>query len=184
MEEQSNRFKPGMEVIHPHHGSGWVVSCNGDRCTVDFSVAGQRTVLEDTLEVPGDKPSEVPMTLDRVKKALREVLAETVGPSEEIKIADRWRGGTLVMRSKNPELKDKEVPLETFFHKIVMVRERLRVLEQRVNTHPKLDDSDRVEMQEYITRAYGSLTTFNVLFANREDAFVGQKGDKGSRDVE
>ena len=90
---------------------------------------------------------------------------------------DRWKGGSLVLKPGKPGQKEKEVPIDDFFHKIVMVRDRLRVLEQRINSHTGLSDADKVELQQYVTRVYGTLTTFNVLFADREDWFVGQKGD-------
>lgn len=91
-------------------------------------------------------------------------------------LAERWQGGQLVLRPGKSATQEKVVPLDAFFRKIVMVRERLRVLEQRINSHPKLADTDRLELQEYITRAYGSLTTFNVLFADTADRFVGSSG--------
>jgi hypothetical protein len=95
-------------------------------------------------------------------------------------IGDRWAGGQLVLRPGKAGTQEKVVPIEGFFRKIIAVRERLRVLEQRINNHPKLADSDRLELQEYVTRAYGSLTTFNVLFADPEDRFVGTRSDDES----
>ena len=92
---------------------------------------------------------------------------------------DRWKGGSLIMRPSREGQKEKELPLDDFFHKIVMVRDRLRVLEQKLNSHPGLSSADKVELHQYITRIYGSLTTFNILFADREDWFVGQKGEQG-----
>jgi superoxide dismutase len=86
-------------------------------------------------------------------------------------------GGKVTFYPSDPSLQEKEVPMNTFFHKIVMVRERLRVLEQNINNHPKLDDEDRINLQQYITRAYGSLTTFNILFAYKEDHFKGSGKD-------
>jgi hypothetical protein len=88
-------------------------------------------------------------------------------------IGDRWAGGQLILRPGKATTQEKVVPIEIFFRKIVNVRERLRVLEQRLNNHPKLADEDRMELQDYITRIYGSLTTFNVLFADPADRFVG-----------
>ena len=91
-------------------------------------------------------------------------------------IGERWVGGQLVMKPGKAGTQEKVVPIEAFFRKIVAVRERLRVLEQRINSHPKLSDEDRLQLQDYITRAYGSLTTFNVLFSDPEDRFTGTKG--------
>ena len=112
--------------------------------------------------------------LRRIVQAVRAVLNADQSVTGEI--ADRWSGGQLVLRPGKPGTQEKIVPLEAFFRKIVAVRERLRVLEQRINTHPKLSDEDRLQLQDYVTRAYGSLTTFNVLFADAADRFVGTKG--------
>jgi hypothetical protein len=93
-------------------------------------------------------------------------------------IGDRWAGGQLVLKPGKAGTQEKTVPIEVFFRKIIGVRERLRVLEQRINNHPKLSDEDRLQLQDYITRIYGTLTTFNVLFADPEDRFVGTKSDE------
>ena len=110
----------------------------------------------------------------KIVQAVRAVLNAEQSVSGAI--ADRWAGGQLVMKAGKAGIQEKAVPIEAFFRKIVAVRERLRVLEQRINTHPKLSDEDRLQLQDYITRAYGSLTTFNVLFAEPDDRFVGTKG--------
>ena len=110
----------------------------------------------------------------RIVQAVRAVFAAEQSVSGEI--ADRWLGGQLVLRPGKAGTQEKVVPIESFFRKIVAVRERLRVLEQRINTHPKLTDEERLALHEYITRAYGSLTTFNVLFADPADRFVGTGG--------
>ncbi len=83
----------------------------------------------------------------------------------------------MVLKPKDPALQGKELPIDSLFHKVVMVRDRLRTLEQKINAHPKLTDAEKVEMQQYVTRCYGSLTTFNVLFRERNDQFIGQKGE-------
>jgi hypothetical protein len=115
--------------------------------------------------------------LDRgaVKWAVKEALDELLGLSE-VRMAARFEGGTLVLRPGKPEAQEKVIPIEVFFHKITMARDRLRVLEQKVNTHPKLGAEDKVELQQYITRVYGSLTSFNVLFKDKDDWFVGARG--------
>ena len=95
---------------------------------------------------------------------------------EVLTIGDMWRGGVLIMQPGNRDLKPKEMPIDTFFHKIVMLRDRLRVMEQKINASKGLDDQDKVALQQYITRIYGSLTSFNILFADKEDQFIGEKG--------
>jgi len=112
--------------------------------------------------------------LRKIVQAMRAVLNAEQSVSGHI--AERWLGGQLVMKPGRAGTQEKTIPIEEFFRKIVAVRERLRVLEQRINSHPKLADEDRLQLQEYITRAYGSLTTFNLLFAEAEDRFTGTKG--------
>ncbi len=110
----------------------------------------------------------------KIVQAMRAVLNAEQSVSGHI--AERWLGGQLVMKPGRAGTQEKTIPIEDFFRKITAVRERLRVLEQRINSHPKLGDDDRLQLQEYITRAYGSLTTFNLLFAEAEDRFTGTKG--------
>ena len=112
--------------------------------------------------------------LRRIVQAVRAVLNAEQSVSGSI--AERWAGGQLVLKPGKPGTQEKVIPIEAFFRKIIAVRERLRVLEQRINAHPKLGDDDRLQLQDYITRAYGSLTTFNLLFADPGDRFVGTKG--------
>jgi len=98
-----------------------------------------------------------------VANAIREALIQSSEQAPIVPLGGKWMGGTIVFEPKDEALQAKEIPMATFFHKIVMVREKLRVLEQNINNHPKLDDEDRIGLQQYITRCYGSLTTFNVL---------------------
>jgi len=125
----------------------------------------------------GDVPLELPeeitdMTREEFAQAIREALREE---TSHVPLAPKWAEGTLVLRPKDPQLQAKEIPLEHFFHKIVMVRDRLRVLEQKLNASDRLTDAEKVEMQQYVTRCYGTLTTFNVLFREEKDRFVGEK---------
>jgi hypothetical protein len=119
-------------------------------------------------------------TLNRrdIKKAVKEAVDELLGLGET-RMAGRFEGGTLVIKPGKPETQEKTIPVDALFHKITMVRDRLRVLEQRINAHAKLSSEDKVELQQYVTRCYGSLTSFNVLFRDREDWFVGSssRGD-------
>jgi hypothetical protein len=117
------------------------------------------------------------MDADEFRDVLRTVLRAELSLSDAA-LGNRWEGGELVMKPGKEGIAEKRVPIETFFHKIVMLRDRLRVLEQKVNGHPKLSDEEKVQMQQYVTQCYGTLTTFNVLFAEKGDYFAGQKGDK------
>jgi hypothetical protein len=126
---------------------------------------------------PENKTIEVE-TVSDVERSLLKILRLWGGITETVHLGDRWTGGTMVLQPKDSSLKGKEIPIEAFFHKIVMVRDRLRVLEQQINAHKLLSDEDKVNMQQYITRIYGSLTTFNVLFRDKEHWFTGEKGGK------
>ena len=95
--------------------------------------------------------------------------------TDRIKMGKRWIGGEVVIKPGTPG-QDRVIPIDKLFHKIVLVRDKLRVLEQNINAHPGLSDFEKIEMQKYITKIYGSLTTFNFLFAEKDDYFTGDKG--------
>lgn len=117
------------------------------------------------------------ITREELKSILRELIREDL-PVGHTPLGERWNGGTLYLQPRDPNATPKEIPIENFFHKIVMVRDRLRVMEQAINAHKKLTDEEKVNLQQYITRIYGSLTTFNILFKEKSDYFVGQSSDR------
>jgi hypothetical protein len=131
-----------------------------------------------SLPTPIELPEDVlEMDADEFRKILSQVIREELGV-KPIELGAKWAGGEVVLKPGKDGLQEKRVPIDVFFHKIVMLRDRLRVLEQRINGNPKLAAEEKVQMQQYITACYGSLTTFNVLFADRDDQFVGQKGEE------
>jgi hypothetical protein len=123
-------------------------------------------------------PEEITdMDAEEFRQVLRDVIRDELGVGE-VALGGRWEGGELVLKPGKEGTAEKRIPIESLFHKIVMIRDKLRVLEQKVNGHPRLSAEDKVQMQQYVTQCYGTLTTFNVLFAERSDGFTGQKGDK------
>ena len=110
-----------------------------------------------------------------VKLAVAEIRSEEL---PVVTMAERWRGGELILKPNQEDRESKTIPLEVFFHKVVMIRDRIRVMEQQINGHKVLSEEEKIHLQQYITRMYGSLTTFNILFADKKDHFVGQKGDE------
>ena len=115
------------------------------------------------------------MDIGEFRRVLREVLADELGVGDA-EIGGRWEGGEMVLKPGKAGTQEKRIPLDALFHKIVMIRDKLRLLEQKVNAHPGLSDADKVQLQQYVTGCYGTLTTFNVLFARKEDQFAGQSG--------
>lgn len=167
----------GSRVEHPAFGLGAVVRLHPAAYEVCFMQFGLKMVGReyDKWTIIEAMPAEEAVTFSEAEKSLQRILRTWAGFSlEEVPLGDRWKNGKLVMDPGDATAQPKEVPIETFFHKIVMMRDRLRVLEQNINAHKKLDDEDKVNLQQYITRCYGSMTTFNVLFRNREDYFVGE----------
>jgi hypothetical protein len=167
-----------MKVRHPQYGIGVVRSLTEHTAEIAFDDS-PRTVAP---ESSGLQPAEATATLSELQVPLSNLIRDTAEAVVEMLglerkdaaiegLANRWQRGTLIMQSADASLQPKEVPLETFFHKIVMIRNNLRVLEQKVNASDKLSEVEKFELHQYITRCYGSLTTFNILFKDKADQF-------------
>ncbi|MEG3659130.1 hypothetical protein V5097_17095 [Arenibacter palladensis] len=167
----------GSRINHSEYGKGVVTNVTSKHYWVTFMENGLETIeLDSNFDVIEAVEDEVDtISFSEVEQSLISILKRWSDASSITPIADKWKGGSLVLKPGDANLSDKEIPLDTFFHKIVMVRDRIRVMEQKINSSNNLDDQEKVDLQQYITRIYGSLTTFNVLFKNQSDNFVGEK---------
>src|SRR5882672_4707369 len=169
----------GTRHQHSRYDSGGIVGVQYATYIISF-IRQRRKEIDKTdpkLDeiIPENATVEIE-THSEVERSLLKILRLWGGITENVPLGDKWLGGSLLIQPADKSLKPKEIPIADFFHKIVMLRDRLRVLEQNINSNKKLSDEDKVNMQQYITRCYGSLTTFNVLFKNKEHWFVGEKG--------
>ena len=156
----------GMTVRHPQYGVGAVKSISESSADILFA-DGRRTVAP---EAAGLEPAEPTAAINGLSVPLQQFIDQTLHAAIS-KLGLRWHGGKMVLHPADATLQTKEIEMEVFFHKIVMMRNQLRVLEQKINGHEKLSDAEKVEMQQYITRCYGSMTSFNVMFKDKEDQF-------------
>ena len=181
MEEDQLTLGIGTRLQHTQYGPGVIVGVRYASYLISFIHHGIKEIdkTDTHLEeiIPENISTEIE-TVSEVEKSLLKILRMWSDITEIVPLGDKWLGGTMLLQTADKTLKPKEVPIDDFFHKIVMLRDRLRVLEQNINSHKKLSDEDKVSIQQYITRCYGSLTTFNVLFKNKEQWFVGDKGGK------
>jgi hypothetical protein len=171
----------GTRLQHTHHGPGVIVGIRYATYLISFINHGIKEIdkTDNKLDeiIPENISTEIETTSD-VEKSLLKILRLWGGLTENVPLGDKWIKGMLLLQPADKNLKPKEIPIDDFFHKIVMLRDRLRVLEQNINSSKTLGDEEKVNIQQYITRCYGSLTTFNVLFKNKEHWFVGEKGSK------
>jgi hypothetical protein len=166
----------GTRLQHTQHGPGVIVGIRYATYLISFIYHGIKEIDKDDIHLEEIIPENVTEEIEThsdVERSLLKILRLWGGHSEVVPLGDRWQKGTMILQPADKSLKPKEIPIEDFFHKIVMLRDRIRVMEQQINAHKVLTDEDKVNLQQYITRIYGSLTTFNVLFRNKEQWFVG-----------
>jgi hypothetical protein len=171
----------GTRLQHTLYGPGVIVGIKYATYIISFINHGIKEIekIDDKLDeiIPENVSPEIETTSE-VEKSLLRILRLWGGLTENVPLGDKWTKGIMLLQPADKSLKPKEIPIDDFFHKIVMLRDRLRVLEQNINSNKTLSDEEKVNIQQYITRCYGSLTTFNVLFKNKEQWFVGEKGGK------
>ena len=166
----------GSRINHEELGFGVVTNVDASQYWVTFQNDGVETIpLDDNFEVIEAIEDELDtVSFYEVERSLRSILKQYSDVSEIVPIADKYKKGTMTLYPEDRTMSSKDIPISTFFHKIVLLRDRLRVMEQKINAHKGLDDQDKVDLQQYITRIYGSLTTFNVLFKNKSQHFRGE----------
>lgn len=169
----------GTRLQHTQHGPGVIVGVKYATYLVTFINIGIKEIDKTDPQLDEIIPESVTLeleTISDVERSLLKILRMWSDVNEIVPLGDRWKGGVMLLQPADKSQKPKEVPVDIFFHKIVMLRDRLRVMEQQINAHKVLSDEEKVNLQQYITRIYGTLTTFNVLFKNKENWFVGEKG--------
>ena len=166
----------GSRINHTKYGKGVVTNVSSKEYWVTFIDGGLETIeLNSEFEIIEAAENEVDtISFYDVEQSLLSILKKWNGLGEPVTIGDKWKGGNMKLVPGQAGLAHKDVPIDVFFHKIVMLRDRLRVMEQKINAS-KLEEIEKVELQQYITRIYGSLTTFNILFKSQNDYFVGEK---------
>ncbi len=167
------KFGVGSVVSHPHFGSGRVVTYEGDSYVVMFK-GGEVKRVAFTFELLKPEQLSSDPEFDRIKQAVQEVLGDHGFLDVDLELGKRWVGGTVKIMPGKEDTRPHEIPIEMFFKKIIGIRDKLRVLEQKINAHTVLTPEEKIEMEGYITRCYGSLTTFNALFGNKDSHFRGQ----------
>lgn len=172
----------GTRLQHTRFGPGVIVGVRYATYLISFLNEGIKEIDKTDAHLEDIHPEQVTEEIEtnsELETSLLKILRMWGGLNENVPLGDRWQNGKLLIQPADKTLKPKEIPVEDFFHKIVMLRDRLRVLEQNINANKNLSDEEKVNLQQYITRCYGSLTTFNVLFKNKEHWFVGEKsGDQ------
>lgn len=166
----------GSRVQHDKYGKGVVINVRSDVYVITFIDSGYKEIpTSESLDVLDEMvPDSDMVSAYEVEKTLKKLLQKWSDITETVPLGDKWKNGKMILQPGNTGLAPKEIPVDQFFNKIVMVRDRLRVMEQRINSS-NLDNEEKINLQQYITRIYGSLTTFNILFKYKEDQFTGEK---------
>jgi len=166
----------GSRINHSEFGKGVVTNVTSKHYWVTFIDNGLETIdLDSEFEVIEAADDDVDtVSFYEVESSLVQILKKWSDVTEVVHIADKWKGGKIILEPGDTNLQSKEIPIDSFFHKITMVRDRLRVMEQKINASKNFDEQEKIDLQQYITRSYGSLTTFNVLFKLKSEQFVGQ----------
>lgn len=175
----ANDLGIGSRVRHPEFGEGVVINIKPKTYLVVFMQRGRIEVAKSytNLEIiDAVEPETDLVSLMDVERIFTNIIKRYSDLQETVPMGARWSGGKMILQPANTGLKPKEIPIDAFFNKIIMLRDRLRVMEQRINANDKLTDEEKINLQQYLTRIYGSLTTFNVLFRDDEHHFVGEKG--------
>lgn len=177
MEVATKSLGIGSRVNHPTYGQGVVIRLHEVAYEICFMTFGIKDVGRsyERLEVIEAIEAQETVSFTDAEQSLIKILQTWSGYSDTVDLGDKWTDGTLILKPGDDSMKSKEIPIDSFFHKIVMVRDRLRVMEQRINSSSNLSDEEKVNLQQYLTRIYGSLTTFNVLFKYKDDHFVGER---------
>lgn len=168
----------GSRVEHPEFGKGVVIQVYNDNYEITFMDFGVKSIARsfENLKVLDYRGTQDDLlSFQEVRKVFKKLLDNYSDIQQVVPLGDRWLGGKIVLVPGRQDLQSKEIPIDTFFHKIVMLRDRLRVMEQKINASKGLNHEEKVSLQQYITRVYGSLTTFNVLFTDKEDFFKGDR---------
>ena len=171
----------GTRLQHTQFGPGVIIGVRYAAYLISFINYGTKEIDKTDSDLDEIIPENITLEIETVsetEKSLLKILRLWGNVNEVVPLGEKWIGGTLLLQPADKSLKPKEIPMADFFHKVVLLRDRLRVLEQNINSHKKLSDEEKVNIQQYITRCYGSLTTFNVLFKDKEHWFIGDKSGK------
>lgn len=164
----------GSRVKHPEFGSGVIIQVKPEAYVVTFIDSGIKDISKEFGELEIIEAVEPPVDLvswQEIEERFVKLMRKITDIQETVPMADKWRGGKLILQPADTTKSSKEMLIDTFFHKIVMIRDRVRVMEQRINSS-NLTDDEKINLEQYITRIYGTLTSFNVLFKNRKDSFA------------